>query len=308
MAKARRMTSKPILDGSACASLGGNLNGPSLIKVPDWVKGARARYYLYFAHHEGRHIRLAFADHLEGPWTVHAPGALGLDQTPFPSAAPDVPQPAWAVAMGVDGLYPHIASPDVHVDHQGRRLVMWFHGLDHDGEQRSLRATSINGLDWRVEPNRFDPVYLRVFHYAGRHFALAHGGQMFAFEHGGLRLVNGGLFAPGFRHGAVRVVGDRMQVVWTAIGDAPERIYQTDVHLRPDPADWQAFETLELLRPDLAWEGADCPIVPSQIGTASPRENALRDPCYYEEGGRVYMVYAGSGEAALGIAELVDMK
>ena len=92
MAKARRMTSKPILDGSACASLGGNLNGPSLIKVPDWVKGARARYYLYFAHHEGRHIRLAFADHLEGPWTVHAPGALGLDQTPFPLAAPDVPQ------------------------------------------------------------------------------------------------------------------------------------------------------------------------------------------------------------------------
>ena len=28
---------------------GENINGPSLIKVPDWIKSPLARYYLYFS-------------------------------------------------------------------------------------------------------------------------------------------------------------------------------------------------------------------------------------------------------------------
>ena len=31
---------------------GENINGPSLIKVPDWIKSPLARYYLYFSHHQ----------------------------------------------------------------------------------------------------------------------------------------------------------------------------------------------------------------------------------------------------------------
>ena len=56
--------------------LEGNVNGPSLIKVPPWVSRPLGRYYLYFAHHEGRSIRLAYADELRGPWRLHPAGAL----------------------------------------------------------------------------------------------------------------------------------------------------------------------------------------------------------------------------------------
>jgi hypothetical protein len=49
---------------------GNNINGPSLIRVPAWIKNPLGRYYLYFAHHEGKYIRLAYADELAGAWTV----------------------------------------------------------------------------------------------------------------------------------------------------------------------------------------------------------------------------------------------
>ena len=55
---------------------GGNINGPSLIRAPDWLPGRLGRYYLYFAHHGGQYIRLAWADELVGPWRVYEPGVL----------------------------------------------------------------------------------------------------------------------------------------------------------------------------------------------------------------------------------------
>jgi hypothetical protein len=36
--------------------MGSNINGPSLIRVPDWVPDPLGRYYLYFAHHHGTYI------------------------------------------------------------------------------------------------------------------------------------------------------------------------------------------------------------------------------------------------------------
>src|ERR1044071_4584691 len=57
---------------------GNNINGPSLIRVPDWVTNRLGKYYLYFAHHNGKYIRLAYADHLEGPWKIYKPGVLPL--------------------------------------------------------------------------------------------------------------------------------------------------------------------------------------------------------------------------------------
>ena len=37
------------------------------------------RYYLYFAHHKGSYIRLAYGDAVAGPWTVFEPGVLSLE-------------------------------------------------------------------------------------------------------------------------------------------------------------------------------------------------------------------------------------
>src|SRR5438309_4666688 len=57
-----------------------NLNFPSVIRVPAWVEHPLGKYYCYFSAHHGTYIRLAYADRVEGPWKVHAPGALRLEE------------------------------------------------------------------------------------------------------------------------------------------------------------------------------------------------------------------------------------
>ena len=58
----RRSAANPIIRPHMDARMGANVQGPSLIRVPDWVKNPLGRYYLYFADHKGSYIRLAVAD------------------------------------------------------------------------------------------------------------------------------------------------------------------------------------------------------------------------------------------------------
>ena len=60
---------------------GDNINGPSLIKVPEWVNDPLGKYYLYFAHHRGEYIRMAYSDNITGPYTIYNEGTLKLNQT-----------------------------------------------------------------------------------------------------------------------------------------------------------------------------------------------------------------------------------
>ena len=87
---------------------GASINGPSLLRVPEWVQDRLGRYYLYFAHHNGDHIRMAYADRIEGPWTLHEGGVLSLD--------------AQTVIAG------HVASPHVVIDEATRRFYLFYHG------------------------------------------------------------------------------------------------------------------------------------------------------------------------------------
>ena len=61
-----RLTDGPLIAGLEPGALA-NINGPSLLRMPDWVLGRRGAYHLYFAHHKGKSIRLAYADDLVGP-------------------------------------------------------------------------------------------------------------------------------------------------------------------------------------------------------------------------------------------------
>lgn len=302
---ARRLGQGPIIHQGLCASLGDNINGPSLVVRPDWASGP-GRYMLYFAHHMGRHIRLAVADDLTGPWQVHAPGVLPLADTPFAQTPPDVPQPQWALDLGVDGLYPHLASPDVHVDHAARRFEMWVHGLADHGEQESYKATSPDGVVWTVTGPPIPQSYLRPFRWADVWWAIGHGGQAMAMKDAHATL-GPYLLGPSVRHCAVLVRGDVAHIFYTRIGDAPERILHVSVGLAQNMAQWMALtDEVEILRPTQTWEGADLPIRSSIIGaTTFARE--LRDPCLFEENGRVYMIYAGGGEAALGLAQITGI-
>ena len=59
-----------------------------------------------------------------------------------------------------------------------------------------------------------------------------------------------------------------------------------------------------MLRPELDWEGAGAQVEPSRPGAVQGIVHQLRDPGIYEEDGRLYLLYSGSGERALGIARL----
>ena len=96
----KRLAHGPIIYPELDASIGTNINGPSLIRVPDWLPDRLGTYYLYFGHHQGKYIRLAYADRLEGPWTIYKPGTLQLKET---------------------RCHGHVASPDVHIDNANQR-------------------------------------------------------------------------------------------------------------------------------------------------------------------------------------------
>ncbi len=58
-----------------------NINGPNLIRVPDWVENSLEKYYLYFAHHKGSYIKMAYTDSLGGDWKMYDEEILPLERS-----------------------------------------------------------------------------------------------------------------------------------------------------------------------------------------------------------------------------------
>ncbi len=316
----KRLLDRAIIGPSAHESIGVNIQGPSLIRVPDWIADRLGRYYLYFADHKGSYIRLAYADHLEGPWTVHPPGSLHLKDSCFLTEPPAVTAEQLArfearaarsgARLSHDVLSeittPHIASPDVHVDPVGKRIVMYFHGLDDVGTQVTRVATSQNGIDFVARPERLGLSYMRVFKHGDMTYGLAMPGQVYRSADGFHDFETGPLlFNPNMRHAAVLKRGTTLLVFWTQVGEAPERILLSRIDLSGDWLGWTDSAPVEVLRPERPWEGADAPLVPSIRSTAYGHVNQLRDPAIFEEDGRVYLLYAVAGESGIAIAELL---
>ena len=124
--RVERLLDAPIITPDLHPSIGENIQGPSVIRVPDWVQDPLGAYYLYFADHKGTYIRLAYADDLLGPWHIHPPGSLQITDSYFLTAPPEV-EPERAARLRaqptnrghdsfVEATTPHIASPDVHLD------------------------------------------------------------------------------------------------------------------------------------------------------------------------------------------------
>lgn len=300
--RVERLLDGPIIGPELHPSIGVNIQGPSLIRVPDWVAGRLGAYYLYFADHKGSYIRLAYADRLTGRWTVHPPGSLQLAQSHFLTAPPAVTPDELArfearaaergAAISHDVLSeittPHIASPDVHVDAERRRIVMYFHGLDAVGTQVTRAAVSQNGIDFTALPEVLGPSYMRVFRHAGMDYALTMPGRFYRSADGFHDFQPGPLlFNRNMRHAALLKRGDELWVFWTQVGEAPERILLSRIDIGGDWLGWTDSEAVEVLRPERDWEGADAPLVPSIRSTAYGRVNQLRDPAIYEEDGRL---------------------
>jgi len=283
---AHRLPTNPIIVPHMDGRMGANINGPALIHAPAWIAQPLGKYYLYFAAHDGTYIRLAYADALAGPWRTHEPGTLSLAQTSFPR---------------------HIASPDVHVDDAGRRIRMYFHGCCVAGEpsQVTCVATSTDGLHFMPQSEHLGASYWRVFEYDGWFYTLEMPGQFRRSRDPLTGFAPGPrLFTPEMRHSAVLRHDHTLHVFWSNAGDCPERILTCTIDLRPDWTAWQTTESITLLQPELAWEGTDLPLAPSQRGLILERSRQLRDPAIFEEDGRVYLLYAVAGEHGIAVAEM----
>jgi len=295
-----RLVDGPIITPEMDQRMGGNIQGPSLIRVPRWVENPLGRYYLYFADHRGTYIRMAYADALTGPWTVYSPGTLRLEDSFFPTTCPPC-----ALAPGASGaLYAHIASPDVHVRDDLRQIVMYVHGRE-DGRQVTRLAVSHDGIHFNGQPEILGRPYFRVFVHDGYYYALSMPGYLYRSRHGLGDFEPGPkLFNDAMRHSALLIRDGRLHVFWTQAGQAPERILMSTVALDGDWTTWQESAPVEVLRPETPWEGADLEVAPSRRGHIDERVNQLRDPAIFLENDEVYLLYSVAGESGIAIARL----
>ena len=290
-----RLLDGPIIRPDMDASMGSNIAGPSLIRVPDWVEEPLGRYYLYFADHRGTYIRLAYADALEGPWTTHEPGVLDLADSHFPTTCPPCAPP---------GAYVHIASPDVHPVGERQEIVMYIHGRDA-GRQVTRAAVSADGLRFEARPEILGRPYFRAFRHDGYWYALAMPGVVYRSRDGLSGFEEGPtLFNPNMRHSALLKRGDSLLVFFTQRGDAPEHILLSRIDLAGDWRTWTETPPVEVLRPERDWEGAGLPAEPSRGGAIDVPVNQLRDPAIHEEDGRSWLLYTVAGERGIALAEV----
>ena len=277
---------------------GDNINGPSLIRAPEWLPGRLGKYYLYFAHHRGSYIRLAFADLLDGPWTIYEPGTLHLSQVP--------------------SCRDHIASPDVHIDYARRQIRMYFHGpFALDEGQKSFVATSTDGISFQAHDEVLGIFYLRMAPLQAEWIGMAKGGVMYRSQDGLTKFHRLPVTAfpmedpegnrPGSaRHVALQLMGSTLFVYFTRIGDAPECILRSRIDLDKPEEKWTAVRPELILRPETSWEGGNLPLHASKPGQSMARENAVRDPAILFDDGRLFLLYSVAGEVGIAIAELAE--
>ena len=152
---------------------GNNINGACMIRIPDFISRDRranrsANYYLYFGHHQGDYIRMAWSVNAAGPFTLYRAGAGVGTRGVMDNNNTNI-----SLSNNIQIRRNHIASPDVHVDEANRQIIMYFHsgspyrfnGRD-TSEQVTWVNTSSDGLNFRrrdTRPVQLGPSYFRVF-------------------------------------------------------------------------------------------------------------------------------------------------
>ena len=318
-----RIGEGPIIYPELDNSIGNNIQGPSVIRVPDWVENPLGNYYLYFADHKGSYIRLAYANQIEGPWRIHKPGALRIEDSFFLTKPPLVSEKQakqirdyakrnkikFAHDIVKEVTAPHIASPDVLVDEENKRIVMFFHGLEDVGVQVTRAAISKDGIDFITKAEKLGRTYWRSFKWRNHFYALAMPGQFYrsesllsGYEEGPL------LFNSDMRHNAVMLRGDQLFVFWTQVGEIPESVKLSTINLSENWEDWVQNDHGVVLRPEKGYEGANEPLLPSIRSTAYGKVNQLRDPAILVDNENIWLFYAVAGESGIALGRVTFQK
>lgn len=289
--KVIRFDNNPLITPDSSEKIGTNINGPSVIRKPEWLSGLPGQYLMYFSHHQGKYIRLAWSDALQGPWTIFSDEVLPLEEAPCKS---------------------HVASPDIHIDNENRLLIMYYHGvLETPGGQWTFRAVSVDGVSFKSDPTHIAPFYLRVFKYKDAFYGLAKivnrtgGGVLLRSPDGIEPFMEGPDFLPDMRHAAVRVRDNgSLDIFYSRGGDCPERILYCSMPLSGDWSQWCPDESVTVLEPEYDYEGVNEPLEASSFGWAPEPVRQLRDPAVYEEDGRLFLFYSNAGERGICGAEV----
>ncbi|RCW36820.1 sulfatase [Marinilabilia salmonicolor] len=330
------------------AEEGENINGPGVMRIPEWISPANrahpdAEYYCYFAHHDSAYIRMAWASEIEGPWHLYNVGEdIPLGERGVLDLGDDVIRLDNGIVIPNNPL----ASPDVHVDGENKRIILYFHSGASTyvkGEkigQRTYVSYSPFGLDFydNIQPVIIGKTYFRVFEYKNELYALTNDGTPlkaldpadpwtapagFDFsgtlweEHPGNPFQEDITNIAGIsdselriRHPSVRLVGDRLHVFYSRRGDLLENIQMSTVDL--SVGDWTKWDVsyppIKILQTNPGWEGGDLTPSASERGSAPEDVNQLRDPFVFEDrDGSLYLFYTGRGEDAIGVAKLFEV-
>ena len=269
------------------------------------------KYYLYFAHHQGDFIRLAYADQVTGPYRVHSPGVLTLAESGFPKAPLQL---AKITSEGILGYIkrfgsekilpffpPHVASPDVHIHPESEEIWMYYHGQTASGVQLTKVAKSKDGLNFKPEPGFLGSSYFRDFTHQETYYALSHAGGVINRSQDGLVFEAGPVIGdPNMSHTAIRRKNaHELEVYWSRYKDAPEHILVSDLKVSDEWTKWRISNTRSVRKPEFDWEGASIDVKPPQVGFSRGQTHESRDPGIFEEDGRCYLLYSVKGKSGI---------
>jgi len=321
-ARVTRFATNPLVTVKSSPTLGANVNGPTVIRVPSWVEKPLGKYYLYFANHRGDFIRLAYADNVAGRWKIHEPGVWHVRDSALFRPQPD--------SARFGGFNTHFASPEIFIDTAHRRIVLWAHGWWTNGEQWPVEpraaqqwatdkgygqftqgAVSSDGLHFTAQPAITRESYIRVFQRGGWLYGMSRLGVLLrgpdpatSFTVGPNAFSNTAYGSNRVRHVALVPRGDRLYVLFTAIGDAPERLMLSSIDMTQKWEDWRVGTAADVMQPETDYECAQLPLAKSAVGDVLEPARQIRDPYVLEDEGRTYLFYAICGEQGIAGAEL----
>lgn len=277
-----------------------NINGPCVIQwnLPPIIPFRKKLYLMYFADHWGTYIRVA--------WSLKPSGSF----TRIPFLRPLL------IRAHFDDRVNHVASPEVV--RQGQKTYLFTHSPIKrlDGKQVTFLSRLRLGV-FCSKPKQTDlPSYARFFNHVGRLYAITFRADIFEFDIQTLAstrievdkkpLLTSDAPVEAVRHPHVVKYLDQLLVFYTRTGDAPERIFVSRMEFKSQ-TNVGFGEPIEVIRPEMNYEGALLPIAPSKKGKSQNPEQSLRDPFVAVFDKDCFLYYAVSGERGIACLK-IDLK
>ena len=293
---------------------GDNINGPSLIKVPKFIKNPLGQYYLYFADHVGKYIRMAYSNIITGPYTLYKNGVLHLDNIPG---------------------YGHLACPDVHIDYKtNKQIIMYYHCPFNNKitPQSTFHAISYDGINFISNSNNIIYPYFRKFIYNNHEYGLAMKkdfikNTMVNIPNFGIswksspsidqksvtavlkknkeNWIEIGNILPFSRHTCVLVYNNIIYVFYSIVGDNPEHIKVGELIINEKNNNCNILNIKSIIKPELDYEHNNTQLIKSKYGGTKEFLRQLRDPYIIKDEKDIYILYTVCGEKGIAIVKII---